>query len=81
MLQQTVVKKINNAVAMWKWRCLSLAGKVTVFKTLGISKSVYIAFLRTIPTKILDELEKIQNDFLWDGKRPKVAQKNINHLL
>ncbi len=62
---------------MWKWRCLSLAGKVTVFKTLGISKSVYIAFLRTIPTKILDELAKIQNDFLWDGKRPKVAQKTL----
>ena len=73
----TVVKKINNAVAMWKWRCLSLAGKVTVFKTLSISKSVYIAFLRTIPKKILDELAKIQNDFLWDGKRPKVAQKTL----
>ena len=73
----TVVKKINNGIAMWKWRCLSLAGKVTVFKTLGISRSVYIAFLTTIPTKILKMLEEIQNDFLWNGNRPKVAQKTL----
>jgi len=77
----TVVKKITSGIAMWKWRCLSLAGKVTVFKTLGISKAVYIAFLTTVPPQILAKLEEIQNDFLWDGKRPKVAQKNAYSLL
>ena len=38
--------------------------KVTVFKTLGISKAVYIAFLTTVPQEICDQLQKIQNDFL-----------------
>ena len=62
---------------MWKWRCLTLSGKVTVFKTLGISKAVYIAFLTTVPHEICDQLQKIQNDFIWDGKRAKVAQKTL----
>ena len=48
----TVVKKIASNIAMWKWRCLTLSGKVTVFKTLGISKAVYIAFLTTVPQEI-----------------------------
>ena len=70
----TVVKKITKVLAMWKWRNLSLAGKVTVFKTLAISKIVYIAFLSTVPKSILTKLEDIQKDFLWGNKRPKVAQ-------
>ena len=73
----TVVKKITKVLAMWKWRNLSLAGKVTVFKTLAISKIVYIAFLSTVPKSILTKLEDIQKDFLWGNKRPKVAQKTL----
>ena len=73
----TVVKKISKVLAMWKWRNLSLAGKVTVFKSLAISKIVYIAFLSTVPKSILTKLEEIQKDFLWGDKRPKVAQKTL----
>jgi len=73
----TVVKKIASNIALWKWRCLTLAGKITVFKTLGISKAVYIAFLTTVPQEIYQQLEQIQDDFLWDGKRAKVAKKTL----
>ena len=73
----TVVKKITSCLAMWKWRNLSLAGKVTIFKTLAISKVVYVAFLSTIPRVILRKLTDIQKDFIWGGKRPKVAHNTL----
>jgi hypothetical protein len=73
----TCIKKITSNIAMWKWRCLTLAGKVTVFKTLGISRAVYIAYLTVVPPQIYTQLDQIQKDFLWDGKRPKVAQKAL----
>jgi len=73
----TVVKKIVSCLAMWKWRNLSLAGKVTIFKTLAISKIVYVAFLSTIPQSILQKLSDIQKDFIWDGKPPKVSHKTL----
>jgi len=73
----SVVKKITKCLAMWKWRNLSIAGKVTIFKTLAISKVVYVAFLSTIPESILQKLSDIQKDFIWNGKRPKVAHKTL----
>ena len=41
-------------------RDLSIAGKITVFKTLGISKIVHLALVKTIPNSIIQEPNKIQ---------------------
>ena len=41
-------------------RGLAVGGKVTVFKTLAISKIVHLALVKTIPNLIIQELNKIQ---------------------
>ena len=45
---EAVIKKIIKVTAMWKWRGLTLAGKVTIFKTMAISKIVFASFLSTV---------------------------------
>ena len=44
-------------------RNLSNVGKIVVFKTLAISKIVYLALLTVIPDHITDEVAKIQKSF------------------
>ena len=51
-------------------RNLSIEGTIVVFKTLTISKLVYLARLTVIPNHIIDEVAKIQKYFKWDDSLP-----------
>ena len=68
----TVIEDMENVISVWRMRNLTLLGKITILKTLVMSKIVFISFLSEVPKLIIDALTKIQNDFLWDGKRAKV---------
>ena len=54
------VKSIQQALRFWNRRMLSLEGKIIIFKTLAISKIVYLAFLTVIPNSLIEELQRIQ---------------------
>ena len=49
-------------------RRLTLEGKIIVFKTLAISKIVFLSLISKVPTEIISELERIQKTFLWPSK-------------
>ena len=44
---------------------LSITGKITVFKTLAISKIAYLALVKVIPNSVILELDKIKQHFIW----------------
>ena len=71
------VTKIEKLLHVWSQRSLTLEGKITIFKTLTISKIVYIAYLSSVPNYIIIELKKIQNAFLWNGKRAKIKHETL----
>ena len=54
--------KIEEILRIWRMRDLSVAGKITVFKTLAISKIVHLALVKTIPNSITQELGKIKKN-------------------
>ena len=56
-------------------RNLSTEGKIAVFKTLAISKLVYLAFLTVIPNHIIYEVAKIQKSLIWDDSSPKTKHE------
>ena len=53
-------------------RDLSIAGKLTVFKTLVILKTVHLALVKTIPNLIIQELNKTQKEFTLKTCSPKI---------
>ena len=55
--------KIERILRIWRMRDLSIADKITIFKTFAISKIVQIAWVKTIPNLIIQELNKIQKEF------------------
>ena len=57
---------------IWKQRFLSLAGKILIFKSLIASKPVYLATMKHLPKEILDDLQLMHKDFIWDGKQAKI---------
>ena len=74
-----IVKKIETLLRIWCQRSLTLEGKITVFKTLAISMVVYIAYLSSVPSYIIKEVKKIQNHFLWNGKRAKIKHETLSN--
>ena len=65
------VKNICNMFELWRMRHLLLQGKIIIFKSLLLSKIVYLALLTIGPKSIFDELNEIQKNFLWSNKKGK----------
>ena len=72
-----VIKKIENVIKVWKMRNLTLLGKITIFKSLAISKIVYISYLSNVPPEIIAHLELIHKQFIWCNKRPKIKHSTL----
>ena len=46
-------------------RHLSLEDKITIFKSLALSKTAQFALLTIVPKNIIEEVNEIQKKFLW----------------
>ena len=69
------IEKILNVYRKFK---LSLLGKVNVIKTMAIPKLVYFfSVLPSPPTVIVDRIENIFRDFLWDGTTVQISNKQL----
>ena len=58
-------------------RNLSIEGKIVVFKTLAISKIIYLALLTVIPNHITDKVAKIQKSFTWHDSSPEIKHETL----
>ena len=55
----TTIKKIQQVLRLWNSRMLTLEGRIMIFKTLAISKIVYLALITNVPKVIVEELQII----------------------
>ena len=49
------VRKIEK-VLLWRMQTLIVEGKITIFKTLAITKIIQLSLLINVPTEIINEL-------------------------
>lgn len=69
-------KNINSICLSWSNRNLSLKGKITVINSL-ISILQYQCASSAVPARVFQEYKHIATEFLWAGKKPKIAYNNI----
>ena len=58
-------------------RSLTIEEKITIFKTLALSRVVYLELLRVVPNHITDEMIKIQNNFVWKNICAKMKHQTL----
>ena len=73
------VKNICNVIKLWRMRHLSLEDKITIFKSLALSKIVYLALLTIVPKSIIEELNEIQKKFQWSNKKCKIEYSTFSN--
>ena len=58
-------------------RQLTLEGRITVFKSLAISKVVHLLLITKLHNNTIDLMYKIQKNFIWQGKKAKIKQSTL----
>ena len=66
------IRKIEKLLKLWRIRNLIVEAKITIFKTLAISKIIHISLVTNVPTEIINKLNKIQKTFIWNRNDPKI---------
>ena len=69
--------KIRNVLKLWKLRNLTIEGRIVVFKSLAISKLIHLALVTEIPTTTINLPAKIQMEFIWKRKNPKIKNSTL----
>ena len=74
-------EKVKEILRCWKYRRLTLLGKITVIKSLVVSQLVYLLSPLRSNYRILNEINDLLYTFLWNGKGDKIKRKlMINDL-
>ena len=73
----TTIKNICNVIKLWRMRHLSLEGKITIFKSLAISKIVYLALLTIVAKNVIFDLKENENRFSWSNKKSKIKHATL----
>ena len=63
----SIIPSIKQIINIWKQRHLTLFGKITIIKSLLLSKLTYKANLLQMPVGLIKEVSKIVYEFLWNG--------------
>ena len=69
------LEKVKEILNCWKYRRLTLLGKITVLKSLVVSQLVYLLSPLRSNNKILHEINDLFYSFLWNGKSDKINIK------
>ena len=71
------ITNLEKVLKLWRTQNLTLEGKTTIFKTLALSKLIFLAHVTALSTEIIKTIEKIQKDFLQNYDLPKIKHGTI----
>ena len=58
-------------------RKLTLEGRITVFKSLAVSKVMHLLPITKLHDNTIDLLHKIQKTFIWQSKKTKIKSSTL----
>ena len=74
---QSHIVKLERVLRLWHMRNLTIGGKILVFKSSAISKIVHLSLITIVPHAIINQLNNIQKNFIWNRKNPKIKYSSL----
>jgi exonuclease III len=68
------IKSLEGLLKVWRMRNLTVAGKITILKTFGLSKFMYLASLISIPKPVVQKINRLAFAFVWNNHPDKVKR-------
>ena len=76
----SVLKSIKKVFNMWKWRGLTLIGRIQIVKSFAIPKIMSKASLIPVSSELIKEVNKELFSFIWKGKDKVKRSALINDI-
>ena len=73
------VRKIEKVLKLWRMKNLTVEGKITIFKPSAIYKIMHLSLVTNIPSEIINELNKILKEFIWNENNPKIKNTTLRN--
>lgn len=77
---ESILNSLKKKLNLWKWRNLTVLGRVEIVKTFAISKFLYRASQLPLSSEIIKSANKIIYDFIWKGKDKVKRRALINNI-
>ena len=74
---EKTIEKINKSIKQWASLQLSLIGKKMIINQVLLSKIWYLAYVTTPPKKVINRINRMIYDFLWNYKKIRVSRNTI----
>ena len=68
---------IKESLNLWQCKGLTLAGRIQIFKSLALSKTIYACAMIHPSKTFMDQLYSLQKDFIWRGRPPKIKHTTL----
>ena len=72
-----LITSMRDTLNIWKYRGLTLAGKIQIFKCLAVSKTLYACTMLSPSKQFIDQINSLKKEFVWRGKRPKIKHSTL----
>lgn len=79
--QRQTLKSAKKSIHMWKWRNLSILGKIQIIKTFAIPKLMFRVSVIPIPNELVKEVNSIFYNLIWNGKIKSSAVHSFQILI
>ena len=71
------ITSVKERLHTWGHRGLTLAGRILIFKSMALSKTVYTSTMVSPPKHSIDLLNSIKQTFIWNGRCPKIKHSSL----
>ena len=68
---------MQNVLNLWRMRNITLEGKIIIFKTLALSKIVYLILITSFSKQLTEEIQRMQKAFIWSNATPKIKHETL----
>ena len=68
---------MQNVLNLWRMRNITLEGKIIIFKTLALSKIVYLTLITSFSKVLIEEIQRIQKAFICNNLNPKIKLETL----
>ena len=70
------ITNMQNVLNLWRMKIIALKGKIIIFKT-ALSKIVFLTLITSFSKLLFEEMQIIQNAFMWNNLTPKIKHKTL----
>ena len=74
---ENIINSIQKSINAWRWKNLTLIGRIQIIKTFAIPKFMFRASLISLTKEIVKQVNSVLYNFIWNSGKDKIKQLTL----